>query len=758
MLRGDVGRRTAAVVAALLALSVVASGAIATAYDHTLPPLARSVIHAIPAAMALVGLVLVLGMGRRIGQVQEALDATQAAIAVYDAHDRLVIVNQSYRDVLDVEPERFVPGAHYGELVRRSLEHTLDGAELERELVHRVDIHRRADGTPSDRLYPGRRWVRVTKSRTPTGLVVGVAIDVTANHELKEALENEVRRFEALAAGAPVGICQVSETCEVQFVNGALLAMLGVATEAELATAPVEFRAEGWSAEGFGPLLARLRESDAESEVSLAVDGETRSLLVRKALVTAGSLEARVLPPDRAYGENIVIFIDITERQRSEARIRYLAHHDVLTDALNRLAFADDLAEATRAATAEAPAALIAIDLDRFKPVNDVYGHAAGDELLRQIVRRLSGELPAAATLYRMGGDEFAVLVQPGAPTAPLDLARRLVARAAEPFHVAGHAVIVGASAGVSVVPGDTDTGETLIHYADLALYQSKRSGGGAVRVFDKSILSTADDRHRLEVALVDALETEALGLVFQPVVAADRRRCVGAEVLARWPDGPGGAPVPPSVFIPIAEKANLIGRLDRQIFARALAEAADIARAGDDGGLLFVNMSARTLAERDAGAWIAATLRAAGVPGSRIVVELTESFAVRNADVVSASMHEIAASGVRFAIDDFGTGYTSLRLIATLPISFIKLDRSFVRDLGRADRPRSVSVVRAIVDLAHTMGVGVIAEGVETEAELTTLAALSCDYVQGDLLSPPLGRASVGAFLARAGEPRLVS
>jgi diguanylate cyclase (GGDEF)-like protein len=750
LVRGDVGRRTMGIVLAALALSLLAPLVLATPLGDRIGDVWVRILLAAPVVTAAVAIGVVLASSRRLSQVQEALDATQAAIAVYDARDRLVIANKRYREILQLPDEAFVPGITYSDLVRRSLALTHTGAELDDELAFRLKVQHEADGQPTDRVYPGRRWVRVTKSRTETGLIVGIALDVTAYHDLKAALETESRRYEALASGAPVGIAEVDTAGAPLFVNGALLDMLGAGSAAELASADLAFEAGGRRGTGFTNLLIRLRETRADSEVRVDIDGERRDLLVRKAFVATGDLEARVLPVHR-HGADILIFVDITERKGAEARIRYLAHHDALTGALNRLAFNDDLAAAASNAGPGRPASLIAIDLDRFKPVNDVYGHAAGDELLRQIVRRVTGELAPGATLYRMGGDEFAVLSAPGAAVDPIETARRVIACITEPFHVEGHAVIVGASAGVSTLPDDTDSPEALIHYADLALYHAKSAGGGEAKAFDHTVLSSVDDRRRLELELVDAIEGDQITLAFQPVFAADRRRIVGAEALARWRRPADGNMVPPSVFIPLAESVNVIARLDRQVLVKALAHTARLVAKGIDPGVLFVNMSVRTFADPDIVRDVAAALREAQVPGRMVVIELTESFAVRNADITSQTMRRIAETGIRFAVDDFGTGYTSLRLVSTLPISFIKVDKTFIHDLGRADRPNARHVVRAIADLTHTMGIDVVAEGVETEDEFQTLAALQCDYYQGDLLAGPMPPPEFERLLVKA-------
>lgn len=738
--------QTGAVVAASGLVAVLA-GAIAT--DSVAGSLEATLVA---AASALAGGATwaILAARSRLRLVQEALDTTPAAVAVYDARDNLVVCNKRYREVLGVPPDAFVTGVPYAELVRRSLAMTMEGDALEAELSRRLLLHRTADGQPSDRRYPNNRWLRVSKVRTRGGANVGIALDVTEYHELRERLEAEMRRFEALARSAPVGICQVDAEGRILFVNGTLLAILGLSGADELERDDLPFTHGPRQGNGFRALLSAVRGEGAESELCVGSPPSARDILVRKAFVVPGPLGERLIAPDQRAGGDILIFIDITDRKNAEARIRYLALHDPLTGARNRLAFNEDLPRASEAASEDQPASLVVIDLDRFKPVNDVYGHAAGDELLRQIVRRMSPRLKTGMTLYRMGGDEFAILVAPGAEPDPVGFARGLVASLCAPFQVEGHAILVGASAGVSSLPRDTTSVEALVHYADLALYHAKRAGGGEAVEFDQTVLSSVDSRKRMELELEDAIQAGDLSLVFQPVYAKDRRTVLGAEALSRWRRAGTNEMVPPDVFVPLAENSGLIRRLDMSVLEAAVRQFAGWSSAGLGLHAILVNMSVRTFAAPGIVEHVAGVLRRHFVPGRSVVIELTESFAIRDAEAVSETMRAVNALGVRFAIDDFGTGYTSLKLVSTLPISFIKIDKSFVRDLRSADRPHVQQVVRAIADLTRAMGLDLIAEGIENEEELASLAAEGCRYFQGNLLSSPLPPQDFERLLAR--------
>lgn len=685
------------------------------------------------------GIAAVVIVRNRLRLVQEALDTTSAAIAVYGPDDRLIIVNKSYRDVLGLPENMFRRGARYEDLVRRSLGLTLVGEDFEAEVRRRIDLQRYADGRPSDRRYPGGRWLRVNKVKTPSGANVGIALDVTEYYELSAALERQVRRFEALAASAPVGICQSDQDNRILFANGALLEMLDIHDLGEIGQLDMPFRLDGQQANGFGSLIEKLRRNGKESEVQISVGADARDFLVRKALIISGELESRVMPKGHSIAENIFVFIDITERKSNERRIRHLAHHDPLTGACNRLAFREMLDTASKAAEPGRPVSLVAIDLDRFKPVNDTYGHAVGDELLRQIVGRLSDALKDGMTLFRMGGDEFALLCPPGVEPDPIAFAQRLLETIAVPFRIQGHVILIGASAGVSALPSDTENLDTLSRYADFALYHAKREGGGTAIGFDQEILSSVDDRQQIELELIAAIEQDDFSLVYQPIFDHDRRRIVAVETLARWRRPSTGQLVPPERFIAQAESGGFIHRIDEHIFSRAVDQLARWSEMGVGVDHITINMSARTLAEPDIAEHLSEIMRRSRMPGRSVIIELTESFAVRDTEAVLKNMRSINDLGIRFAIDDFGTGYTSLRLVTELPIAFIKIDKVFVRALSTASGPNVRLVLRAIADLSKNMGLDMIAEGVETQAEFDALLSLECRYFQGNFLSKPL-------------------
>lgn len=689
------------------------------------------------AGAGLTILVMLLAWTRqRVKTLAAAIEGADSSIALYDAQDRLVLANKRYREALDLPDCAFRPGAPYRELIQRSVESHLPADQVQDELEHLISAHRRADGRPLDRRFPNERWERMTKSRLPDGFTLGIAVDVTEYYHLRELIDVEARRFAALARGAPVGICQIDSNRQIQFVNDALLAMMGVADRRALASESLKFSAEGDVIGDFAALTAFLRTRTAETEVSLDHRGEVRFMMVRKAFVPVVGSTARAMGAPEA--ENLFIFVDITTRIAAETKISYLALHDPLTEALNRVAFAEDLERAAADADAMRPAALIALDLDRFKPVNDVYGHAVGDELLSRVVKRIEAAVPDGCQVYRLGGDEFAVLCPPPLGANALAYAGRIRDRVCDPFTIDGRRIVIGTSVGVSSLPLDTDTAKTMMHYADLALYQAKRNGGCAVQAFSPSVLNNADMHRVMELDLAAAVENGDIEIALQPIFGTDRERPAAAETLARWTNRRTGEVVPPDTFIPVAEAANLIVRLDMMIFHRAIAAYAKMLDDGVALRRLTINVSVRTLMQPDFLNTVKTALAQHHVPGQSVVMEVTENFEVDNFRALGERMQAVRALGLDFALDDFGTGYTSMRMLADLPVRYLKIDRSFIRGLTGTRFNRQHGIVRAMLDLANHLELDVIAEGVETEEQLASLRAMGCTYVQGFLLGKP--------------------
>ena len=433
-------------------------------------------------------------------------------------------------------------------------------------------------------------------------------------------------------------------------------------------------------------------------------------------------------------------------QRRADARIRYLAAHDVLTGALNRASFRDAVKQAAHACRSDGapPFAVLCIDLDRFKAVNDSLGHQAGDELLRQATRRLQEVARGGDRLARLGGDEFALL-QPGAADgdAVAALARRLVEALAVPYELHGERVQAPASVGAAFYGLDGTDIDELLHRADLALYRAKSQGGGGFSFYDAALDERLRRRRELSADLREAIAQEALDLHFQPMFEAGGSTPVGREALVRW-NHPSRGPVPPAEFVPLAEENGLIDRLGHWVLRRACRAAA----AWPAPQRVAVNLSVAQFRQGDELVrQVDQALAEAGLEPSRLELEVTESLLISNTEQAIQVLSALRERGVRIAMDDFGTGYSSLAYLWRFPFDKVKIDRSFTRHLGQD--PRVDLIVGSIVTLAHALHIRVNAEGVETQVQLDALRERGCDEVQGYLLGRPVPLALPGEAVA---------
>ncbi|MFZ4381348.1 MAG: putative bifunctional diguanylate cyclase/phosphodiesterase [Sandarakinorhabdus sp.] len=439
---------------------------------------------------------------------------------------------------------------------------------------------------------------------------------------------------------------------------------------------------------------------------------------------------------------------DVTDVRRSQERIAQLARFDPLTGLANRSLLREQLEDvAEHALRSHKPAALLFFDLDRFKAVNDGFGHAAGDLLLRQVAQRLQALVKGAATIARLGGDEFAVLLLDGSGDRAEKLAMRIVKDMARPFPLGEEgragAAVVGASVGWALAPADGDTPEALLKAADLALYRVKEQGRGAAMRFDPEMAEAAAERRRLEGELAMALERDQLSLAFQPVVDAADERITGFEALLRWNHPDLGA-VTPLRFIPLAEETGLIVPIGHWVIDQALMWAAR----WPEHIRIAVNLSALQMEDADLPGRIAQALRRHGVPAERLELEITESLFLAEKPGVVDVLKRLTALGINFALDDFGTGYSALGTLQKASFSRIKIDRSFVRR-ATAMGDEACAIIQAIVRMAACLDMQTTAEGTETRAAFELCRDLGCTQVQGFLFGKPMPPEEATALVA---------
>jgi diguanylate cyclase (GGDEF)-like protein len=436
-------------------------------------------------------------------------------------------------------------------------------------------------------------------------------------------------------------------------------------------------------------------------------------------------------------------------RQAHEEWMRHQAFHDPLTDLPNRVSFTEHLGEALRRAKrAEWGLALLFIDLDLFKRVNDSLGHDAGDRLLRVASERIRGAVREADLLFRMGGDEFTVLLEDvGAPEEAGAAAQRILEAMATPVLLDHHEIAVSASIGIALFPRDDVVGERLVKSADTAMYRAKELGRNRYAFFSPEMNQHVEEQMKLEAALRRALKSGEFLLHFQPRISTSTGRAAGAEALLRWRHPEWGL-VEPARFVPALEETGLIV----QVGAWALAEACHQARAWQAGGRaplrVSVNISPRQFRSEGLVKAVGGALRASGLEPQLLELELTESLLLENVEYAADTMHRLKRLGVRLSIDDFGTGYSSLGHLKRFPIDSLKLDRGSVRDLAAS--PKDAAIVEAICLLARSLGIGLIAEGVEEAWQAEYLSARHCTEMQGYFFSRPVAAAALAEALAR--------
>ena len=436
----------------------------------------------------------------------------------------------------------------------------------------------------------------------------------------------------------------------------------------------------------------------------------------------------------------------VVEQQAAEQRIQRLAYYDVLTGLPNRALLEDRCRMSLSAAQRHGrPLALMFLDLDHFKNVNDSLGHRVGDAVLVALAGRLQRVVRVQDTVCRLGGDEFVLLLPETDAGGAARVAEKVLAVAQEPFQADGHELTVTPSIGIAMYPCDGAELDALSRAADAAMYRAKEDGRNTYRLFSAELQAHSDRALLVSNALRRALERDQLSLAFQPQLDFATRRIAGAEALLRWIHPELGA-VSPVEFIPIAESSGMILPIGEWVLEQAVRQIAAWDREGLPPLTLAINVSSVQLRQADLPALVRRTLERAGVGAGRLEIELTEGAAMKDPQVSIAVMNALHEQGVALSLDDFGTGYSSLSYLKRFPVSKLKIDRSFVRDLAVDDGDRAI--VDAIIHMASSLGMRTVAEGVETEAQLGFLRSRGCHAMQGFLLSRPLAPAAFAEFV----------
>ena len=421
---------------------------------------------------------------------------------------------------------------------------------------------------------------------------------------------------------------------------------------------------------------------------------------------------------------------DITERHRSEERVAHMARHDALTDLPNRVLLRERLDHELKRVKRGECLALLCLDLDQFKSVNDALGHPIGDQLLKLVADRLRGCTREPDTVARLGGDEFAIIMtQMEQPSDAAALSKRVRESIIRPYQIEGHQIVTDISIGISVAPFDAIDSEPLLRNADMALYGAKADGRGTYRFFEPEMNTRMKARRELEMDLRRALVGKEFELHYQPLVSLESNAVKAFEALLRW-NHPKRGMISPADFIPIAEETGLIVPLGEWVLKAACYEAVE----WPDHIKVAVNMSPTQLNNRNLLTVVTGALAETGMPAHKLQLEITETVLLQNTFATLQTLHELRKLGVQIALDDFGTGYSSLSYLRSFPFDKIKIDRSFIKDLANGNEP--VAIVQAVANLAKSLKMASTAEGVETQQQMDMLQALGCTEMQGYLFS----------------------
>ena len=555
-----------------------------------------------------------------------------------------------------------------------------------------------------------------------------VARDVSQRKEIEE-------RYRLLFERNLAGVFRTTIDGRILDCNDALARLFGYRDKNELLQQPAE-------AVYFDPtdrqaVLDNLREHGSLSNIETRMrraDGRELWVLENVTLIEArGEMEGTI--------------IDITERKTAQEQIEYQAFHDVLTALPNRRLFRDRIGVALAHARRQRRGiAVMFLDLDQFKLVNDTLGHTVGDALLQAIANRLVGCVRGEDTVARMGGDEFTILVSETSDRRAAGVvAQKVLETVAQPITVEGHELFVTTSLGIAMFPDDGTDAETLLKNADRAMYRAKEAGRNNFQYSTPDAFDSTAGRLSIEASLHHALEREELVVHYQPIIDLGTREIVGAEALVRWRHPDNGL-MGPDDFIHIAEECGLIVPMGEWILRTSCAQMKRWHDAGHDRLRIAVNLSPRQFQQRDLPSMIERVLRETGLAASRLDIEITESAAMQNAEQSLAIMRKLKEMGVRISIDDFGTGYSSLSYLKRFPIDTVKIDQNFVRDLAQS--ANDAAIVAAVISMARALKLSVIAEGVETEEQLEFLERERCETVQGFLYSRPVSAEEFTATL----------
>jgi diguanylate cyclase (GGDEF)-like protein/PAS domain S-box-containing protein len=655
-----------------------------------------------------------------------AIGNISQGLIMFDAAERMVLCNRRYSEIYGLDPTLLRAGhTTLAELLAlRKANGTFPGdpEDFRRRRVPAI-VH----GEGERRTIETRdgRTISIISQPMPDGSWVATHEDVTERRRAEQELARAEEFLDRVIENVPPAIIVKDPRTErYLLVNRAAEEFLGLTRQDIVGKTAFDLYPQAnaeWIAERDREALRAGFELLSDEHPFMTARNGVRMVATRR-LAVAG--------PDGQPEYLMIVIEDVTERKQAEARIAHMAHHDALTGLANRVRFHDRLKEALGGCARGASLAVICLDLDHFKSVNDTLGHSFGDELLKQVAKRLRACVPEDDLVARLGGDEFAVIQSSiRHPTEAALLVQRIGAAIKQPFEIGEHQVDIDVSIGISMAPTDAHEPDALLKNADLALYGAKGEGRGTYRFFQPEMDARMKARHQLDSDLRRALTSGELDLFYQPLVSLADQSIIGFEALLRW-QHPERGMISPAQFIPVAEETGLIVPLGEWVLRQACAAAAS----WPEHLTLAVNLSPVQF-RRNLLATVTSALAASGLSPHRLELEITEAALLHDDHATMSVLHQLRQLGMRIVMDDFGTGYSSLSYLRQFPFDKIKIDRSFIGDLSDQS---SVSIVQAIVELATSLKMTTTAEGIETQEQLDRLRAVGCAQGQGYLFGRP--------------------
>ncbi|HEX8171976.1 MAG TPA: EAL domain-containing protein [Thermoanaerobaculia bacterium] len=660
--------------------------------------------------------------------LQSTLDSTADGILVSDDSGRILSYNQRFVEMWHIPDGVMDRGED-----RRAMEHVVEQLAVPEEFLRTVDslaAQPRAESFDLLELKDGRRFERYSIGRSIEELAnirVWSFRDVTARFAAEAALRESEIRYRLLFEQNAAGVCVSRLDGTILDCNATFATMLGVPRGEMIGRSMRGVYANGEECDELSSLL-----TSAGTLNSVEVE------LRRRDGAPLWVLQNLVLVGDAVSGVVHATVVDISDRKRAEEQIEFHAYHDVLTHLPNRKLFTDRLRHSvSRAKRSGKAVAVMFIDVDHFKTINDTLGHTAGDELLLEMARRLRDCVRDDDTVARLGGDEFTIILSElRQPEDAVHVAQKILQAVQEPLTIGGMPIVVTASIGIALYPVDGADPESLLRNADSAMYRAKEAGRNTYQLCTDEMKKRAMERLSLESRLRVALRDDQLMLAYQPQINLVTGRTIGVEALVRWNDPERGI-VQPASFIPIAEESRLIVPLGEWVLRTACNQMRQWHDRGAGPMRLSVNLSARQFQQHDLVDMVRSALADSGLPGAALELEITETTAMQNADVTVEVLRALRAIGVGISIDDFGMGYSSLNYLKRFPITAVKIDRAFVRDLATSEG--DAAIVSAVIGMARSLRLRVVAEGVETAEQFAILRGKNCDEGQGFYFSRPV-------------------